>query len=390
MKKIQFVLFSFIVWRLFLFIPLITAQFTLPYRLGYSYTNLAQFTKVDFPLTHFLLNSWANFDGIHYLSIAAFGYMNNFGFLPLYPLAIHGVSFIFGSAKAFGNTQFFSSLFIANACFLGSLILLYTMLKKEYPKEKARKMLLFLLLFPTSFYFGSIYSESLFFASTLLSFYFASKKKWILAGLFGAASSLTRIVGIAMLPALLYEFYQQEIRNKHSTHKAFLFFKSLPLFFPILSLFAYAYYNFLKTSNFLTFINAQGNFVNNRTVDSIIFFPQTVFRYTKILLTVNPIQYEWWISLLELSTFFVAGILLFIAWRKKVRTSYLIFSVLSFAIPISTGTFTGLPRYALALFPMYIAMGLLKNKWVHWSYIAISALLTFILVYAFSRGYFVA
>lgn len=149
-------------------------------------------------------------------------------------------------------------------------------------------------------------------------------------------------------------------------------------------------FNFLKWGDAFYFIQAQGAFHNERSVDSIVFIPQTIFRYIKILTTLPPGIFEWWIALLEISTFIFVSIMFFVAWKKKIRISYILFALICFLIPASTGTFTGLPRYALVLFPIFITLALVKNKFVKIAYSILGFSLLLILFALFSKGYFVA
>ena len=86
----------------------------------------------------------------------------------------------------------------------------------------------------------------------------------------------------------------------------------------------------------------------------------------------------------------LVSLLLYFAWKKKVRLSYLIFSFLAFLLPVSSGTFTGLPRYVIVLFPIYIVLASIKNRSVRRAYMILSSALLFILLMFFARGYFVA
>ena len=199
------ILLLFLAWRVFLFIPLIFAQIFLGYRKGFDYTSPNYFTDELNPISHFLLSPFGNFDGVYYLSIAAKGYtVDNAGFFPLFPFLIHFVSSVFGSVQAFDPRQYFIALALASIFFLLSLIVIYKLVRLDFKNNVAILTILAILVFPTSFFFASIYSESLFLLLTILSFYFARKKKWILASIFGLLLTATRIVGIAILPALIY------------------------------------------------------------------------------------------------------------------------------------------------------------------------------------------
>lgn len=379
MRKI---LAIFLAWRVFLFIPLFLGASLISYRAGYDYTNVWKFTEPYFPVSNPLLFPWANFDGVHYLSIAANGYLDNQGFFPLYPILIRILAFVLGGGEPFTLAYFASGFAISNISFILALFVFYKLVKIDFSKKIALQAIFFLLVFPTSFFFASLYTESLFLLLSLLSFYAARKKKWVFAGLLGALLSATRLTGIFILPALLYEFFLSE--------KKIVSAKALPLLMVPLGLSSYVFYLFLRFGNPLLFIQAHENINPTRSVYSPVLFPQTIFRYSKILTSISYTQYEWWIALLELSAFTFAVLTLYLAWRYKIRLSYIIFAGLAFIVPVSSGTFSGLPRYILILFPMFIALSLIKSPLVKLVYSAVSIILLFILLMLFSRGYFIA
>lgn len=346
----------FLIWRVLIFIPLYFTRF-IPVRTGFISTS-----------------PWANFDGIHYLNIATQGYTTDARFMPLYPLVIKLFSYLIPS-------PFIVGFILLNIFFLASLFVLKKLLAFDYDKKRITWTIIFLLLFPTSFFFGAVYSESLFFLLTLLSFYFARKKQWLLAGIFGALASATRIVGIILLPALLVEYAMQKKKSIKDLFGVCL----IPL-----GTIAYAIYNYVRWGNPLYFLQAQGELSNGRAVNSIILPPQLIYRYIKILFTVSPIQYDWWIAFLEFGMFWFAAILVYIMWKQKIRLSYLAFAVLGMLVPVMSGTLTGFPRYVLPLFPLFIAMSGVKNRVFKIMYIGISILLSLVLLALFARGYYVA
>lgn len=382
-KTFAFLALSFIIWRILLFIPVFVAEKKLDYRSGYEYTSIADARRNDKTITDRLhLSSWANFDGLHYITIAANGYTNNYGFFPLYPTLIKPVSYLLGAHENFDNAYFFGGLLISNLSFFLSLLVLYKLLSLDFSEKQIKITILSILFFPTSFFFGAIYSEGLFLLLLFSSLYFARKRNWILASFIGSLLTLTRFVGICIFPVLIYEFYKSRdwsIKN---------FIKSGIWATPT-GLIIYSIYNQIQEGNFLYFIKAQGNFLNNRSVDSFIFFGQTVFRYIKILTTNSYMQFEWWIALLEVSSFVFVSLIIIYALKKKVRFSYILFSFLVVLIPASSGTFSAIPRYILVAFIIYICVGLLGNK-AKFAYFTISFVLLFILTLFFSRGYFIS
>ena len=383
-KTFAFIALSFIIWRLFLFIPVFIAEKNLNYRPGYEYTNITEArNSTDKNIVDKLfLSPWANFDGLHYLTIASNGYTNNYGFFPLYPTLINPVSKIFGADENFDVAYFFSGFLISNLAFFLALLVFYKLLSFDYSDRQIKTSMLALLFFPTSFFFGSVYSESLFLLLLFSSLYFARKKNWLLASFFGSLLTLTRFVGICIFPVLIYEFYKSRdwsIKN---------FVKSGIWATPT-GLILYSLYNQIQENNFLYFIKAQGNFLNNRSVDSFIFFGQTIYRYIKILFTTSSSQFEWWIALLEIGSFIFISLVIIYALKKRIRFSYILFSFLAVLIPASSGTFSALPRYILVAFIIFISIGLIGTKF-KLAYFLISITLLSILTFFFSRGYFIS
>ena len=163
-------------------------------------------------LSNPLLFAWANFDGEHYLSIAQIGYRGlEQAFFPVYPALMHFFAQPFGISITFLTI---SGLLISNVSFIAALFFFYKLLRLDYSKYLSFLTISVLLMFPTSFYFSAVYSESLFLLLSVLSFYFARKDKWFWASIFGAISSATRIFGIILLPALILEAWQQKKSRK--------------------------------------------------------------------------------------------------------------------------------------------------------------------------------
>jgi len=332
-----------------------------PFRTGYLFPG--------FPL--------ANFDGVHYVEIAQHGYINNMRFMPLYPLLIHITNIVL----PFISTQwigFLLSLFF----FIISLIYLNKLFRLDYSKKQAQEALLFLIIFPTSFFFWSVYSESLFLLLTVMSFYHARKGKWTYAGLFGFLSSLTRIVGFLTVIPLLIEYF-----SSHKTKKVCNF---IPILFIPFGTLLYAIYNYIRWGNPLLFIQAHSQLSNGRSSTALILFPQTLYRYFKILTTVSVSLWEWKIALLELVFFCIGALGIYILWKQKVRLSYLVYTALSLLVPTCSGTFTGLPRYIIVLFPLFILFSGIRSRTILVCLFVCSFIMQIILFFYFSRGYFVA
>ena len=365
MRKISL---SVILWRLFFFLPLFFIRY-IPVPTDNRYLGI-------YP--------WANFDGDHYLAIAMHGYDASVArFLPFYPLLI---KFFSPSFSKIPNPEyvFVIGLLISNFAFLIACLIMYKLLRIDYREKISFLSVFFLILFPSSFFFVSIYSESVFLLLTVLTLYFARKKKWLFAVIVASFLPVTRPIGIAILPALCVEWVLQQKEKNRPSLRTLISFVTIPI-----GLIGYAIFNFFKWGNLFYFAQAHAELSNGRST-GIVLIPQTLFRYWKMITTVPFNQHIWQVALLELVVFIFAAVLLYIGYIKKVRASYLIFALISFLIPTSSGTFTGLPRYVLVLFPIFLALALIKNARVKIMYVVVSIILSVILLMLFARGYYIA
>lgn len=324
-----------------------------------------------------LLTTWAQFDGVHYLTIITKGYHAADliqAFFPGYPLLVN-----LASLNNHINPLIIG-LYISLSSFILSLYFLYQLILLD-KSISANKIIIALLLFPTSFFFIAFYTESFFFLCVILSFYLARKRRWALAGIFGALASFTRLTGIFLIPALIYEWLSQKPTKR--SHLDFVY-----TFIPAIGLGIYMLYLWQQFSDPLLFVHVQSQFGVARTTNQLILWPQVVYRYLKILLTLQPNIHSYLITLQELAAGTLGFFALIVAWFK-VRRSYVIFALLSFFLPTLTGTFTSLPRYLLVLFPIYFVIAKLPKK----SYLLtlfVFAILFFVNIVFFTQGLWVA
>lgn len=365
----------FIVWRILLVILLSSALSFVPLAgenfLGGGFKNY---------LRNPYLLSWANFDGEHYLSIAQVGYKGlEQAFFPIYPILMRFLAQPFG-VNLYSLT--IAGLTISNLSFILALIFLHKLIKIDFPKRIALLTLTSLIIFPTSFYFGALYTESLFLLLIVLSFYFGLKNNWKLAGIFGMIASATRVFGILLLPALIIEAWQKKDWS----------YKLLWLLLIPLGLGAYLYYLWLTTGDPLIFYHNQP-LVGEQHQLGIVSLPQVFFRYFKILTTFDTTNILFQTIILETLMASLFLVLPIYGYFKKIRLSYLFFALTSFLLPTIQGSFSSLPRYTLVLFPSFLALAIWLNnrsKITRLTIQALSLLGLSIETMLFLRGYWVA
>lgn len=373
----RFPLVCFLIWRIGLFAVAFLATILIPKWGGW-------FPYADRVLAIGGLPSWmwgfGNFDGVHYLKIAQNGYSAMFSqvFFPLYPFLIRFLN-IFPKNVGLDTVLYVDPTFLYTGLLLSNLLFVFAM--GVYSKIHTRTDLLFLLLLPGAFYFGAVYTESLFLLLALLVFYFWKQKKYLLTAILAVLLSLTRITGVVMVVYFAISFWEE--RQKLTPKKL------LAVISPLVGLGFYMFYLWRMTGNPIYFLTAQPSFGANRSALPIIFLPQVFYRYAKMLVSLPVWSLSFFTVVNELTvTFMVIGGLI-LAFRKM-KLSFWLYCLGVFLLPTLTGTLSSMPRYVLACFPLLpMCLRILSRK----QKLALGiffAVWQTVLIILFTRGYWVA
>ena len=84
-------------------------------------------------------------------------------------------------------------------CYGGACCYLYRLAGDAYNGRVARDALLYMSLFPFSFFSGLVMTEGLFLLATTGACWYAWRGKWLAFGLFGALAALTRMTGLLVI-----------------------------------------------------------------------------------------------------------------------------------------------------------------------------------------------
>jgi hypothetical protein len=341
---------------------------------------------------------WGNFDGYFYMKIAKSGYIaSRLPFFPLFPILIH----IIHSTTYLPHLV--SGLLVSHLSFFLALYVLYKLFRMDIGKKGSFYIfLLSILLFPTAYSYGSVYNDSLYLLLAVLTIYYGREKMWIMASLVGFAATLTRLNGLALFFFLLPEYYTANLKHIVDGYDLMKLLKSyrqiLPrqiwkskIFFIAVipaAYFGYLYYIQRVFGNWKLIYRAMEVWRQN-----IPTFPIQVFwRYTKIFLYYRPFDILYLVALIEF-TFVVLYLIAIIYAYKKIRLSYWIFFIISVLIPATTGTFQGMPRYGLQLYPLFLVLYLLiykRSLVTKVIYVLLLIALSLICVTLYTRGYFIA
>lgn len=361
----------------FVFILFVTAKI-------YFYLILL-FSKSTLPVnpTYLAQSRLANFDGVHYLSIAenGYGYAQQ-AFFPLFPILIklmHQIT---------GVSYLSAGIILSNIILLLLLLVFYKWIKKLFDTNISKWTAILFVSSPMAFFLQCLYTESLFLLLVALSFLLAGNKKYFLALFVAGIASGTRVVGVFLLPTIIipYIYSQKSTINLKFVTKSVLYCA-----LGVSGIAGYVWYLFVKYNDPLLFLHTQSAFGANRSNGELILLPQVLFRYLKILLTVDPSTLTFWISVSELVFLFLAIGICFAAFKTKIPKQYTIFSLILIIFPTLTGTLSSIPRYTLAaiVIPVVFALSI-KNTKNKVFLVVCMFLFQFVFASLFFAGFFVS
>jgi hypothetical protein len=222
----------------------------------------------------------AKWDSLHYLTIAYDGYSEGSelgtpeghrpAFFPLYPGTAHVLSG-FGTSPALTLIVTYA---VSLACFFGALTLLHRLTTVEVGERYAAPTLLLLSFFPTAFFFGLPYSESMFLLLAVGAFLAARSGRWAIAGVVLALASATRVPGLLLVVPvlLLYLYGPRADREPDFERRRWPRYRIRPdlawLLLAPLGLLAFSLYLHLTVDNGLAWNDAQALF-GRHTVDPV-------------------------------------------------------------------------------------------------------------------------
>lgn len=326
--------------------PLAICIGTKIFLLVFSYFAFQFFSNESISSIGQFLEIWNRWDAPHYLYLAENNYTvtpeTGIGedlfivFLPFFPALVKVFSLLtFGNFPLSGMT-----VSVIGACF--SSILLYEIAMDAFGEKIGLRSVLFLNIFPTSYFMISSYTESIFLALSL-AFYLSLRKRMFLTSiLLGFASGLTRLNAILLTILTIGTKKRESFFYTLSVLSGFLIYLLLNH-----SLFGNPFY-FLSVLHHNWYKSLSFPWIGIK--NSIDYAFQFKSFEEKLVFSQEP---------LYLLVTFILGCYLFLkinkSWGLYVLGSFLLFSSTSFIL--ST------PRYIFGLFPIFIALAkLTQNK----------------------------
>lgn len=305
---------------------------------------------------------WIQWDGPHYIDLAKNWYQPSgeqslwIVFYPLYPILIKVFNLLIND---FASTTIIVSIIFS----FTAAISLYELVLLDFNKRVAFLSVWFLNIFPTAYFLQASYGESIFLTLSLLTIYFFRKNHFLSSGIVSAFSTITRINGLLLLPILLFEM--------KNFSKSIVTFVLLPVGF-----LTYLTINYMIYGNPIYFLEPLQTNWYKRTQLPWIGIKNLLNSVPNFS---NPDYYIYISEIVAILFITIFSLIVFLSVRK----SYGIYMFLNLLLITSTSFILSTPRYALILFPIYIALGKIKNMYftVAASIISILLLLFFSTIY---------
>ena len=404
LTTLRVVLGAWALSRLIVFFVIFISSSMLPMRPG-----APLFSNPD----NVILDGLVRDDSWWYTNIATRGYtmgsittgeQGTVAFFPLYPLLIKSIAGLTGDV-------FLAGIIVANVAFIVALFYLYALARRECGDRAAGRAVFYFAVAPTAVFFSAMYTESLFLALVIATFYYARAGSWDRAALAGVLAAATRntgviLAGVVALEALhvagvrfwptgrpegwhraaLLRFGWQHLRDQlvlaRHAWRGLLAAACVPL-----GLIAYMAYLSNTFGDPLAFIHVQATWGRDAGGTGILH----VIGNTMKSLNTGPHPWAGQIgakTLLDTVTTLIF-LPLVLATLFKLRPAYALFALATFLVPLSTGSVGSMTRYILMLVPCFLLLARWgEREWVDRLVLGISLPMLAYFTVLFSHWYF--
>jgi len=321
------------------------------------------------------LSIWKRWDASLYLNIAQNGYTATgddrflIVFFPLYPALV-------ALGHVIARDYLLSAFLIAGIASIAAGLALRELVRLDLSERTAQLSVVFLFIFPTSYFLHIPYTESLFLALVIGSFVAARKRSWIFAGVLGGLACLTRVNGLILLPALAFEVWAEYSETKQ-VDRRWSFLLLIPAGFS-----SYLFLNYFITGDALMFMTYQ----REHWYRYFRWPWEGIWETYKRIDNPKPVDAQM-TGVQELLFVLIGAFATIFGWRS-LRNSYRVWMVINWLLFVSTSFVLSVPRYTLSLFPMFILMAIAArtHRYVNFGFWLWSVLYLALFITQFVRG----
>ena len=319
--------------------------------------------------TDFIFGAFDQWDANWFLRIAQHGYdtKQSASFFPLYPLLTRGLGFVVRSNLVAGVT-----ISVVAAGFAGIAVM--RIAQRCASSRAAHDSVLLFALYPITFVFTAVYSDSLFVAFAAWAFVFALEGRATAAALLGALAVLTRPTGLALLPALAWILWPQR-PNARSL------LRLTPLLLLPAALGGYCLYLNSHFGDAFAFIHSEGSFWLRHVPSTgpiggawaaLKAGEQGLAQLVLHLPAASgapsgfgkPEQFAIW-NVVQLALLVAACALTWVCWKRVGRALALYSAttiVLFLSAPAAVVPLVSEPRFLIGDFPLFVALAVLVEE----------------------------
>jgi len=310
-------------------------------------------------------NGWARWDAGWYRDVVRKGYYvvpgygeSTVAFFPLYAYATKVLFFLTRNLLAAG-------LIVSNLSLVFSLFFVMRIGRRTFDEETVQRALVYLLVFPTSFFFSAFYSEGLFLLTTTAAFYYFLDERYFWCGIWGMLACLTRSSGVALFLAMAAGTLWNRRARLKPIRPGALWLLLIPcgllIFMLILK---------VTVGDPLAFSKVQASWGRHFRFPLVTLWDEA--RRLDFSIPRNAKNIE----ILEGQLVSVLFLILPLFLIGNVDVSLVFYSVLLVLIPLSTGRVLSIPRFAAPIFPAFFAFAhLVRSRRSEQLFITTSALL---------------
>lgn len=306
-----------------------------------------------------LYSIWNKWDVGWYLSLATDGYakwehvlippgryQDGVAFAPGLPIAVRL------TYRLLHVNPTLAGLLAVSACLLVGVIGFYRLVEMDFGERVAGTAVLFLLVFPSAFFFSTVYAEALVLMGTVWAVLMVRQDRLALAGLFAAVAVLAKVAAVIILVLMLLEYWRT-----HAPELRKRWWRLGWLATPLVALAGWSAYLQYRFQNPLAFLTAHQQWDHHFSAPW-----EPVAKSVGELVSLDMFdQAHGVISLLDLLSvplIAAAGIYLLL----RVNRGYGVYTLVALLAVTTAGLLDSTYRHLLLAFPVFIAGAVLVER----------------------------
>ncbi len=301
------------------------------------------------PPTDWIRDALLKWDAFWFLHVARDGYVwtgvpthaagaareTNLTVFPALPLALRA----FG---ALGLPVDVAGLVFSHVVLLLVLWGMLTLFRRHSDEASARRAVLYFALFPTSIVYSSIYAEGPLLLGWVACLLWFERERGVASGLAAMVASASRVTGLAILPAVAWRLAQRAFVDRQVDRTAIAILLLAPL-----GVLVFLAFTWSVSGSPTAYFESQAGW------HKALAPPWVAINRALSLAIENPSWYRLWMQL--------GAVTVALAWTvvaiRRVPATWRVLWVTGLLHALCATSLLGFPRYAGALFPMFLPLG---------------------------------